>query len=381
MRRLYRIGLLASLALTSSCQADDNTTQTANHRTAASASAPAPPPPSAPDWRSLFGAGKQAYERGEFSVALAKLEPALDAAQRELGANSQELIDVLDQLAMTQRELDKPAAAEAMFRRELALNEAAHGKKSVAYVENLLDLGQTLSDQGDGKSAAPIVEEANTLLAGLPKAPDSVRAWALHELGGVRYNQDRDKEAEDLWQRALAIRLRLYGDKSTRTATTLFNLATATSNDAAKSKEALALFERALTGYEGEKPDHPDVAVTLLRIADIKRDDDAESSEIIPLYRRALIIYERSYGSEHKNLVEPMNQLSEVLEDDEQYNEAIALRLRLLALIGKHGSSYGNALWQHTVLIQDYTAVGDKTRAREHKDAVDKLCADGDCNN
>ncbi len=373
MRGSYWIGLFVSLVLAAHCRAGDSTTPIAN-RTAAPAIA------GEPDWRDLLATGKQAYGRGEFAAALAKLEPALDGAQREQGADSKELIEILDQLGMTQRELGNHAAAEAAFRRQLALNEAAYGKKSVAYVENLLDLGQTFSDRGDDKLAAPLTEEANAILAALPKAPDSVRAWALHELGGVRYNQDRDKEAVDLWERALAIRLRVYGEKDTHTATTLFNLATAASNDSAGSREALSLFERALIGYEAEKPDHPDVGLTLLRIADIKRDEDAENSEIIPLYRRALTIYEHAYGGEHKNLIEPMNELSEVLEDDEQYREAIALRLRLVAMIDRHGAAYGNAAWQHTLLVQDYTALGDKVRARQHKDIVDKLCADGNCN-
>jgi tetratricopeptide (TPR) repeat protein len=373
MRRVYWIGLFAFLVLASSCEASDDPVQISDRQ------ASTPAIVRTPDWHDLFTEGKLAYKRGEFNAALGKLEPALDGAQREHGADSGELIEVIDQLAMTQRELANPTAAEALFRRELALNESAHGKTSVAYVENLLDLGQTLSDLGNGKRAAPYIEEANAILAALPKTSDSVRAWALHELGGVRYNQDRDREAEDLWRQALAIRLRLYGEKSTRTATTLFNLATVTSNDSAKNQEALHLFERALAGYEAEKPDHPDVGITLLRIADIKRDEDAESAEIIPLYRRALTIYEHAYGSEHKNLVEPMNELSEVLEDDEQYREAIALRLRLLALIEKHGSAYGNAMLQHTQLVQDYSALGDKMQAERHKDVIDKFCASNHC--
>ena len=156
MRGSYWIGLLVSLALAAHCRAGDSTTPIAN-RTAAPAIA------GEPDWRDLLATGKQAYGRGEFAAALAKLEPALDGAQREQGADSKDLIEILDQLGMTQRELGNHAAAEAAFRRQLALNEAAYGKKSVAYVENLLDLGQTFSDRGDDKLAAPLTDPTETL--------------------------------------------------------------------------------------------------------------------------------------------------------------------------------------------------------------------------
>ncbi|GAH56254.1 unnamed protein product, partial [marine sediment metagenome] len=68
---------------------------------------------------------------------------------------------------------------------------------------------------------------------------------------------------------------RIYGEKSTRTATTLFNLATLASNDPARKAEALRLFERALAGYEADAPEQADVGLTLLRIADIKRENNA----------------------------------------------------------------------------------------------------------
>jgi hypothetical protein len=331
-------------------------------------------PASRRGWRDLLADGKRAYEHGEFVHALENLAPALAAVEREPGAGSKDLIEVLDRLGMTQRELGRYTDAEATFRRELALNETAYGKKSIAYAENLLDLGQTLSDADEYERAAPLTEQANAILGTLPKVPDSTRSWALHELASVRYNQDRDREAEALWQQTLAIRLRIYGEKSTRTATTLFNLATLASNDPARKAEALRLFERALTGYEADAPEQADVGLTLLRIADIKRENNAGYTVLAPLYRRAIAIYERAYGAEHRNLAAPLDDLAGALETGKQYQEAIALRLRLLALIERHGESYGDAVLQHDSLAEDYAAIGDDARAKRHEDLGAELC-------
>lgn len=331
-------------------------------------------PASTRSWRDLFADGKRAYEHGEFARALENLTPALAGVEREPGAKSKDLIEVLDRIGMTQRELGRYKDAETTFRRELALNDTAYGKKSIAYAENLLDLGQTLSDADEYERAAPLTEQASAIINALPKVPDSTRSWALHELASVRYNQDRDREAEALWQQTLAIRLRIYGEKSTRTATTLFNLATLASNDPARKAEALRLFERALAGYEADAPEQADVGLTLLRIADIQRENNAGYSVLAPLYRRVIAIYERAYGPEHKNLAAPLDDLAGTLEIGKQYKEAIASRLRLLALIERHGETYGDAVLQHDSLAEDYAAIGDDAQAKRHEDLGAELC-------
>ena len=335
-----------------------------------------------PSWHDLFSAGQDAYNRSEYAVALTKLEPALAGAERDRSTDPKTLAAVIDWLALTERHLANHDKAEALFRRELPLNESAYGKNSLDYVSNLLDIEQTLAELGKDAERTPLLEEANAILAKLPTSNDSdrKRALALHELASLRYNQGRDKEAEELWKQAVAIRFRLDGEKSTAAATTLVNLATFASNYHYRSEEAVSLYERALGIFEAKNPDSDDVGFILLHIANIKRKSGAKSDEIIALYRRALTIYEHTYGSDNKQLIEPLTGLCRTLENSKQYQEAITLRLRLLALIEKYGAEdeEEDVADQHGFLAKDYAALGDKANAQRHKDIAQKLWAEGD---
>ena len=93
----------------------------------------------------------------------------------------------------------------------------------------------------------------------------------LHNLAELYRRQGKYEQAEELYQRALAIREKVLGSDHPDTATTLHNLAYLY-QDQGKYEQAEALYQRALAIYEQAfDPDHPYIANTLENYACLLR--------------------------------------------------------------------------------------------------------------
>src|SRR5260370_104188 len=127
-------------------------------------------------------------------------------------------------------------------------------------------------------------------------------ASLLHRVGWYLDDRARYREAQPLYQRALAIREQQLGPEHPDTATSLNNLAELY-RDQGKYEQAEPLLKRALAIDEKlSGPQHPDTATNLNNLAGLYR-AQGNYAQAEPLYQRALAIYEQQLGLEHPNTV------------------------------------------------------------------------------
>lgn len=130
---------------------------------------------------------------------------------------------------------------------------------------------------------------------------DSVEvATTLEGLGQIYEHLDDTTRAKALLERALAIKTQHYGTEHLEVTTTLAMLAGVytTSGEAARAK---AIFEYVLLIYENHYgPNHIGVAKVLFRLADTYGPDAL--LQAIELYERALIIFKQKCGPNHVNV-------------------------------------------------------------------------------
>ncbi|KAK4911280.1 hypothetical protein LTR66_017373, partial [Elasticomyces elasticus] len=112
------------------------------------------------------------------------------------------------------------------------------------------------SDRGYSELQQRLLPHAN-LMRRLKFLDDNIELWgALHSLGDLYSDQSKLKEAEEMYQRALAGKEKALGPDHTSTLNTVTNLGNLYSNQG-KLKEAEEMYQRALAGYEKALgPDH-----------------------------------------------------------------------------------------------------------------------------
>src|SRR5262249_12143875 len=134
-------------------------------------------------------------------------------------------------------------------------------------------------------------------------------------------------KAAPLYERALAIRQKVFGEQHPDTATSLNNLANLyqSMGDYAKAKP---LYERALKIWEKVLgPEQPRTALSLNNLAGLYL-DIGDYAKAEPLFERSLTILEKVLGSEHLWTALSLNNLARLELDMTKIGEARALALR-----------------------------------------------------
>ena len=226
--------------------------------------------------------------------------------------------------------------AEARLREALKLQHRIYGKEHGDIARTLKDLARTLDEDGDLKSALPMMRTAVQMqrdLRGAQPHPDL--ADAINDLGLLlEHNGDYD-ESEKMYRESIAMFRRLFGDKHPEVAEGLNNLASAMLdqgdlvNSEATYRQALAM-KRELLGEM-----HPDVANTLNNIAFVL-DSRGDTTGALATEREALRIYQQIYGGDHPDVAAVTNRIGFWLTVTGQYPEAerhlhegLAMRRRL----------------------------------------------------
>jgi tetratricopeptide (TPR) repeat protein len=171
------------------------------------------------------------------------------------------------------------------------------------------------------------------------------------------------KQAQRLFERALAIRERVFGSDHSETARSLSNLASLLY---AQGDFAVAqpLFERALAIEEKVLgPEHPDTATTLEHIGLLlqARGDLAAAR---PLFERALAIREKFLGPSHPATATGIFNLARLLQGQEELAAARPLFERALAIYQKVlGPEHPNTNRTRQNLAGLLLALGDAAQA------------------
>lgn len=323
------LAILIGCALLAACDAPSPSSQGPRSRSATTVK----------PWVKLQRQGADEYKRGDFAAAEKDLVEALPLAEADVGKNSSKLDRLLDDLGDAQRELGHHAAADVTYHRWLALREARHGTESIEAGHAWNRIAENWYAADDIARARPAFEKAKAIFDQFPVGAEKDAALALHNLGAIAYSDGDYKRAEDLWNRALEIRLHEYGEKSMQTATTLYNLGQMTAVQD-RYDESNAFLNRALAAYTADEgPDHPDVALTLIALVENECAHGRDCGKIATAQlERVLAIERRAYGETHQQLIDPIQKLLPLYEKDKNYAAELPLRHEMVLI---YAAEYG----------------------------------------
>jgi tetratricopeptide (TPR) repeat protein len=161
-------------------------------------------------------------------------------------------------------------------------------------------------------------------------ATDVNETWIYENLAGMFADQDRYKEAEELYERALAGSEKALGPEHTSTLDTVSNLGNLYAKQD-RLAEAEAMYERALAGQEKALgPEHRSTfgTVSNLGILYAKQGRLAEAEK---MYERSLAGQEKALGAEHTSTLGIVNNLGLLYSDQGKLAEAETTYTRALA--------------------------------------------------
>ena len=258
--------------------------------------------------------------------------------------------------------LGKPAAAGAVLRKALALDQANADPRAFADAEslasNLMALGkrqeafslfQTCAKGSipevaakcfaslamlDEKQAKTYYQEAIRNQEAASGKNDPKVALLLNDLGLAFRREDNNRSAEALFRRALAIEQKALGPTHPATAATMNNLSSLAQSMGRRveaeryARLALAAFERRLG------PESKEVATTCANLADVLWSKGNRASAE-GLYRRTLAIDELIYGPQDPEVAGDLMNLGLLLKESQRAAEANTLLRRALAIFEK----------------------------------------------
>ena len=121
--------------------------------------------------------------------------------------------------------------------------------------------------------------------------------------------------------------------------------------------EAEPLLRRALAIDEKSfGPEHPNVANRLNNLAGLLSATN-RLAEAEPLFRRALAITEKSFGPEHPNVATGLNNLAELLRNTNRLAEAEPLSRRHLRILAEFGHRTGHEHPHFRAAINNYAGL------------------------
>ena len=275
--------------------------------------------------------------RGRFEAAEPLYRRALAIDEASYGPDHPWVATGLNNLAGLLHSTNRLAEAEPLYRRALAINEASYGPDHPTVAKGLNNLAGLLKATNRLAEAEPLYRRALAINEASYGPDHPTVAIRLNNLALLLQAANRLAEAEPLYRRALAINEASYGPDHPTVATGLNNLAgllQATNRLA----EAEPLYRRALAIDEASYgPDHPTVATGLNNLALLLKSTN-RLADAEPLYRRALAINEASYGPGHPTVATGLNNLAGLLEAINRIAEAEPLYRRALAI---DEASYG----------------------------------------
>ncbi len=284
-----------------------------------------------PTARLMNDVGLYRKSRGQFDAAELLYHRALAIDEASYGPDNPAVATDLNNLAGLLSATNRLAEAEPLYRRALAIDEASYGPDHPTVARDLNNLAELLRTTNRLAEAEPLFRRALAIdeVSNGPNHPSV--ATVLGNLAELLRNTNRLAEAEPLSRRALAIDEASYGPDHPDVAMDLNNLAVLLSATN-RLAEAEPLFRRALAIDEASYgPEHPTVAIRLKNLARVLQDTN-RLAEAEPLYRRALVISEASYGSDHAEVSIGLNNLAALLHVTNRLDEAEPLYRRALAI-------------------------------------------------
>lgn len=258
------------------------------------------------------------------------------------------VIDILDRTAeRIDEELNNQPGVQASVRRTLGITyrELGDVEKAHSQLSQALDIQNQLLDPPNAELSETQAEFAKTVqLQGNYETADSLLNLAyisdlelfgresmtiaarLGDLGSVQWDMGNFEEAESLLRESLQLEQQLRPPNHEKVAASMGNLATLLSSQG-KSEEALELYRRELDIYRTNYPNdqHPSIPQALSHIGVIL-DDLEQYEEALPNHERALELFRELKGEDHPDVVYAMNNLASVMTKMGDMEEALIMQ-------------------------------------------------------
>ena len=253
------------------------------------------------------------HESGRLARAT-ELEPHLRALTDEaLGHDPDELARALcNMLGSHVSRRGEPAAAVPYLTGALRCAIAQLGTEDPRLARDLNDLGLAHLRARDYEDARTCLEAALPLWARIGN--EANYAATLDNLGQLARETEDLTTAEHLFEEALEIRLKVFGELHERTAVTLTNLGVIR-QQRGDVAGALTFYERSLAARSSTLGDlHPDTGISLINLGEGRR-EAGDVAAARTLFEKAVTAYETNLGQYHARTLGALGRLLAVVYD------------------------------------------------------------------
>ncbi len=254
-----------------------------------------------------------ARQQGDLEVAEERAAAAIAFGRANPEVAPIRLAGPLNTLGLTLKNQGRFSDAVPALREALTLYRDAHGDQNSLTAAEMISLGLVLLDLGDHQGAGPLFEQALAIiLANFSGTPHEYAARAYGALGLLAQHRERPDQAIAFHERALQIRIAVYGEQSSVVAATRTRLAKALCESglfgAAEHAYRRAIeYQRCVLG-----DDHWDLATSLAGLGEVLIRDDA-NQEAEKVAREALRIRLLRYPADGWQVAEVRSILGDVL--------------------------------------------------------------------
>ena len=272
--------------------------------------------------------GRTYFEVGESVKSEAMYREALAIFRRRFGDENQKVAAALNGLAISlwdrlwsERRWEE---VESLYREALAIHKKISGDDSLNVTWPLNNLASVLREEGRTAEAELLHREALRIRRKLLGNEANLVALALYDLGLTLKRAGKAAEAEASFRESLAI-YRKEGE-ATRYFVNAFNGLADLLRKQGNLTESEGLYNEALAMQKKLWGDeHLNVAQSLHTLADLLQ-QEGKPSQAEPLYREALTIRRKSQGNAHPKVAAEIKALVEVLDAQGKSAEASALK-------------------------------------------------------
>lgn len=326
---------------------------------------------------------------GKFAEAAASAQRQVQLLEAARGAGHPEVAEALNDLASLYMEQGDRKTAEPLLLRALKIFEAAHGPDHPDVAGTLLNLG-VMHHFVQPEKAEPLILRALRIFETKLGAERPEVALTLIVLGSVHRFQGAIDKTEQCLLRALRIRETLLGPRHPDLAAVLNDLAAVYQDEGAYDK-AEPLYVRALQIYQ-EAPAQAHAQAVISAANNLGKLYMAQGAlgKAEPVLLRALRTYEPVLGKDHYAIAHCLTNLGLVYLEQRAYDKASPLLLRALqareATLGEKHPDVGLSLitlgrlhleqgaWAQAepLLVRGLEIVG-ATRGKNHPVVVNAL--------
>ncbi len=281
----------------------------------------------------LLADADRQFAHGDVAGAEHAARSALGVAEHEESPPGKRTAEALNALGGVFAASGRPAEAEPLYRRSLAIRRELFGVGSTEHSGTLNNLGYAIALQGRLDEAKAVYDQARAAL--VQSRHDQTPEFASVEsnLGQLLVSQRIYADGERHLRAALSIRERLAKQHEPSLAAAYNNVAFAAAAQG-HYEQATPLYERALGILEESLPkDHPEIGRALQNLADsLFEQGDVRRAEA--LLRRALEIRRKGGALLANELLVTENSLGELLLSANRPAEAAELFRAALATPG-----------------------------------------------